>query len=86
MLRDGHRVKLEGPWDSSIEARFDKADNQAGIVVEHLMQCESTAEAETSPFHERLLPQPLDNVIREQLGEVRSLSIEPGPSIRFARI
>ena len=82
VLGDGHRVKVDGPWDGTIEPIFQDADSYLPGVVRHLSLLEAKTTSDTAPLNKRLLAQPLPSDIRAQLGECLASLLARSPAFR----
>jgi hypothetical protein len=82
VLGDGHRVKVDGPWDSTIEPLFQNADSNFPGVVEYLSRLEANTASARAEWDKRLLAQPLPTDIRAQLGECLASLIARSPAFR----
>lgn len=77
-----HNIRFSGPWNSSFESMYGKADNSAGTIIDWLSTLDARRENCSGGFSERLLAQPMTRERRGLLAEVLASLIVRSPLMR----
>jgi len=80
--KHSHNLRFGGPWNSSFEPIFKRADDCMGEVVDWLMTLEAKRIARPRSFSERMLAQPMTTEHRSMLAEILASLITRSPLMR----
>lgn len=82
LISDGHRVKLSGPWDATIEPLFQEPDDNFKYVINELLELRPPVVPLKSNLNERLFGRPIPDDLRQRLGECLASLIVRSPAFR----
>lgn len=80
--KHSHNIRFGGPWNSSFESMYGKADNSAGTIIDWLSTLDARRENFRGGFSERMLAQPMTRERRGLLAEVLASLIVRSPLMR----
>lgn len=83
-VTNAHHMKLGGPWDSSFEPVFNRADSEISDLVEWMATLETPVIDAERPMLERIMPQMLDAERLQQIARVTASLLTRSPCIRHS--
>jgi hypothetical protein len=83
-ITNAHHMKMGGPWSSTFEPTFNRADNEMGDLIEWLLGLDSSIADPNGEVGPRILAQPLPADRQHQLARCMASLVARSPRTRNA--